>query len=88
MSVTEPEAEVQFIRRPDDTTVTVRLDSLENADHVRVHAVGAAGSDSPLPVVLSEPGDSTEIADLDHDDLITVTAVGDGVEELVARYQQ
>lgn len=88
MSVTEPEAEVHFIRRPDDTTVTVRLDSLADADHVRVHAAGAAGSDHPLPVVLSEPGDSTEVADLSDDDLITVTAVGDGVEQLVARYQQ
>jgi len=88
MSVTEPEAEVHFIRRPDDTTVTVRLDSLENADHVRVHATGANGGNAPLPAVLSEPGESAEIADVSDDDLITATAVGDGVEQLVARYQE
>ncbi len=88
MSVTEPEAEVHFVRRPDDTTVTVRLEGLENADHVRVHAAGTAGGDRHLPVVLSEPGDSVEIADLADDDLITITAVGDGIEQLVARYQQ
>jgi hypothetical protein len=89
MSVPEPQAEVAFVRRRDDSTVTVRLDRLEEADHVRVHARSAeAGEGETLPVVLSDPGDSTEIADVQDDDLITVTAVGDGVEQLVARYQE
>jgi hypothetical protein len=39
-------------------------------------------------VILTEPGEDTEIADLQDDELITVTAVGDGVEQLVARYQE
>lgn len=89
MSVPEPQAEVAFVRQREDSMVTVRLERLDGADHVRVHAVSAeAGEGDRLPVVLSEAGDSTEIADLGDDEIITVTAVGDGVEQLVARYQE
>jgi hypothetical protein len=89
MSVPEPQAEVAFVRQRQDSTVTVRLEHLEGADHVRVHAESAACADGgTLPVILTEPGEDTEIADLQDDELITVTAVGDGVEQLVARYQE
>jgi hypothetical protein len=89
MSVPEPQAEVAFVRRREDSTVTVRLERLDGADHVRVHAASSEAAEGrTLPVVLSEPGENAEIADLQDDELITVTAVGDGVEQLVARYQE
>lgn len=89
VSVSEPAAEIRFTRGPDESTVTVELERLENATHVRVHAPAAyPEGDRSFPVVLRDPGDAVEVERLEDDDLITVTAVGDRLERVVARYQE
>jgi len=89
VAISEPRAKVHFVHRSGETTVTVRLETLDEAEYARVHAPAAACvDDRTLPVELREAGETVVIESLGDDDTITVTAVRGNLERVVAEYRE